>query len=114
MKKYSIIAVDFDGTLCKDQYPEIGEANRYLIQLLKELQANGSRLILWTCRTNEILDQAIAWSREQGLIFDEVNRNLPEVVAKYGGDSRKIFADVYIDDKSCFPWKTNERMENLE
>ena len=54
-----IIAVDFDGTLCRDCYPKIGEANEALIRRLKELRAQGDRLILWTCRQGERLEEAL-------------------------------------------------------
>lgn len=35
-----------------------------------------------------------------GLEFDAVNANLPEMVAHWGNNPRKVFADVYIDDKA--------------
>ena len=41
MKKYEIIAVDFDGTLCNDCYPDIGKPNLPLIELLKALKREG-------------------------------------------------------------------------
>ena len=34
------------------------------------------------------------------LHFDAVNENLPEAIKRFGGDSRKIFADEYIEDKA--------------
>lgn len=108
-REFKIIAVDFDGTLCRDCYPEIGEANKFLIDLLKDMKKNGSKLILWTCRSRNYLSQAVEWCKNQGLLFDAVNDNVPEIVERYGGNSRKIYADVYIDDKSCFPWKTEEK-----
>lgn len=95
-----IIAVDFDGTLCKDKYPEIGEANEVLISYLKSQQEQGCKIILWTCRTNQLLANAIKWCFEQGLYIDRANENLPEVIDAMGGDTRKIFADIYIDDRS--------------
>lgn len=95
-----IIAVDFDGTLCENKWPEIGEPNKELIVYLKERQAAGDKLILWTCRVGKVRDAAVAWSAEQGLIFDAVNENLPEVLEWMGGDSRKIFANEYIDDRN--------------
>lgn len=98
-----IIAVDFDGTLCRDCYPDIGEANEDLIRRLKELRAGGDRLILWTCRKGERLEEALRFCFVRGLIFDAVNENLREVVEKFGGDSRKIFADIYIDDRGLTP-----------
>ncbi len=97
---YKIIAVDFDGTLCENKWPEIGEPNLEMIDYLKERQAAGDKLILWTCRVGEILENAITWSTEQGLTFDAVNENLPEVLDWMGGDSRKIFANEYVDDRN--------------
>lgn len=105
-----IIAVDFDGTLCRDKYPLIGEANDGLIRYLKHQKKNGARLILWTCRNGERLSQAVEWCRGHQLEFDTVNENLPEILERYGGDSRKIFADIYIDDKSVAPLNYMARM----
>lgn len=105
MKKYRIIAVDFDGTLCTDCYPKIGFPNLGLIELLKRMQGNGCRIILWTCRCGERLDEAVSWCEGYGLQFDEINENVQEILQQYGSNSRKIYADVYIDDKACFPWE---------
>lgn len=97
---FKIIAVDFDGALCENKWPEIGAPNKELIVYLKERQAAGDKLVLWTCRVGEILKNAINWSAEQGLIFDAVNENLPEVLEWMGGDTRKVFANEYIDDRN--------------
>lgn len=97
---FKIIAVDFDGTLCEDKWPEIGAPNKELIAYLKEQKATGAKLILWTCRVDDLLQNAVRWSSEQGLIFDTVNENLPEVLQWMGGDTRKIFANEYIDDRN--------------
>lgn len=43
-----IIAVDFDGTLCENKWPEIGEANEDMIYYLRKRQAEGDKLILWS------------------------------------------------------------------
>ena len=95
-----IIAVDFDGTLCESCYPEIGKANTPLINGLKEKQAQGDKLILWTCRSGTHLKMAVEWCRFHGVTFDAVNANLPENIEKYGNDCRKINADFYIDDRN--------------
>ena len=100
-----IIAVDFDGTLCRECYPRIGEANEGLIRRLKERRAQGDRLILWTCRSGKRLEEALDFCLLRGLVFDAVNENLPQTVERFGGDSRKIFADIYIDDRSVNPWE---------
>ena len=100
-----IIAVDFDGTLCSDCYPDIGMANTKLIRTLRKKQELGDKLILWTCRAGDKLEEAIEWCREQGLLFDAINDNLPEMIALWGSNSRKITADIYLDDKAETPWE---------
>ena len=52
--------------------------------------------------------EAVEWCRKWELEFDAVNENLPEIIERYGSDGRKIYADVYIDDKSCFPWEVKK------
>lgn len=99
-KKNKIIAVDFDGTLCENKWPEIGAANDELIEYLKKRQASGDKIILWTCRVGELLQQAVRFCYNRGLIFDAVNENLPETLEWMNDDSRKIFANEYIDDRN--------------
>lgn len=105
-----IIAVDFDGTLCTDCYPEIGEPNLLLIRQLICLRACGKQLILWTCRCGEKLEEAVAWCAGYGLEFDAVNENVKETFARYGTESRKISADIYIDDRAYFPFAESAYM----
>lgn len=98
-----IIAVDFDGTLCENKWPEIGEANEDMIYYLRKRQAEGDKLILWTCRVGDMLRKAINWCYNYGLIFNAVNENLPEIIDSFGSDTRKIFANEYIDDRNIWP-----------
>lgn len=109
MKK--IIAVDFDGTLCVDKYPLIGEPRTDVIERLKREQQAGARTILWTCRRGEPLLAAIYWCLDHGLTFEAVNENLPEIVEKFGGDTRKIYADEYWDDRAVLPFEREEKAE---
>ena len=102
-ESYQIIAVDFDGTLCFSDWPALGEPNIRLIEFLKNWKRNGNKLILWTCRAGEALDLAVSWCANQELSFDAVNDNLPEIVEKYGNNSRKITCDYYIDDRALLP-----------
>ena len=96
-----MIAVDFDGTLCSKNWPGIGEPNTELISQLVEEQKNGAAVILFTCREGKLLKDAVKWCREQGLVFDEVNKNLKERIRAYKSDSRKISADIYVDDRAA-------------
>lgn len=97
---YKIIAVDFDGTLCYSDWPALGEANHPLIEYLLKEKAAGNKLILWTCRAGKALTDAVAWCYDQGLSFDAINDNLPEIIELYGNNSRKITCDIYIDDRN--------------
>jgi len=100
MRRYKIYAIDFDGTLCINEYPNIGQPIYKTIIFCKERKAEGHKLILWTCRSGKYLDEAVAWCKVQGLIFDAVNENLPEMIELFDNDCRKVFADYYIDDKN--------------
>lgn len=94
-----IIAVDFDGTLCENAWPGIGKPKKEVIEYLKKEQAKGAKLILWTCRTGKLSVDAYVWCKKQGLIMDEVNANISEAIDIFGGDTRKVFAHEYIDDR---------------
>ena len=93
------IAVDFDNCLCKSAYPECGEPNIELINLVKQFKELGSIIYLNTCREREALKAAIDWCKSYDLEFDFVNENDPTMIDKFG-DCRKLGADLYIDDKA--------------
>jgi hydroxymethylpyrimidine pyrophosphatase-like HAD family hydrolase len=93
------IAVDFDGTIVENKYPEIGEEQLFAFATLKELQKQGHRLILWTYRSGRSLSEAVYYCKENGIEFYAINKNYPE--EKFDESiSRKIDADFYIDDKN--------------
>lgn len=94
------IAIDFDGCLCESAWPEIGRPHMRVINKLRVARGQGKRVILWTCREGKLLEAALEWCRVQGLRFDAVNENLPERIAAYGNDCRKVSADEYWDDKA--------------
>ncbi len=103
MNMRKVWAVDFDGTLCRNAWPDIGEANTELIEQLILARSQGVAVVLWSCREGEALARAVLWCAGFGLYFDAVNKNVPERVALYGTDSRKVSADVYIDDRAQIP-----------
>lgn len=108
-----IIAVDFDGTLCENAWPGIGEARAGVIDYVLGQQATGAKLILWTNRRGERLAEAVAWCTARGVAFDAVNENLPEIVERFGGDTRKVFADEYLDDKAVLPDAVEKRRRRI-
>ena len=98
-----IISVDFDGTLCMpNRYPAIHYNFNYLhlARVLNIVQLLGHKVILNTCREDHLLDIALDYCRDVLHLFpDEVNENCPNRIAEFGGDCRKISADIYLDDK---------------
>ena len=97
-----ILAIDFDGTLVSNEFPKIGKPDWVITQAVKAYQNRGWKLILWTCRTDNMLKDAVDFCRNVlDLEFDAVNQNLPEVQKFYGGDTRKVFANMYLDDRSA-------------
>jgi hypothetical protein len=93
------IAVDFDGTIVDHEYPGIGKEKLFAFQTLKELEKLGAMLILWTFRAGKELDEAVEYCRKNGIEFYAVNKNYPEEIFDETV-SRKIDADIYIDDKN--------------
>jgi len=93
------IAVDFDGTIVDHEYPGIGREKLFAFRTLKELEKRGARLILWTIRSGRELDEAVEFCRKNGIEFYAVNKNYPEEIFS-DEVSRKINADVFIDDKN--------------
>ena len=111
-----IIAFDFDGTLVKDEVPGIGPADDEMITLARVLGLLGHEIILWSSRAEPRLTEAVKWCREHGLQFCAVNENSPSNINKYSGDypipSRKVYADLYIDDR-CITYDRTEVVKKL-
>ena len=94
------IAVDFDGTIVEHRYPAIGPEKPFAIDTLKYLSAKRHKLILWTVREGELLNEAVAYCKSRGLEFYAINRNYPEEKPTHEGYSRKLQADLFIDDRN--------------
>ena len=95
-----IIAVDFDGTIVEHRYPRIGEEIPFAIYTLKLLQQEKHRLILWSVREGTLLEEAVEWCKARGLEFYAVNKDYPEEQKSHQGFSRKLKADLFIDDRN--------------
>lgn len=95
-----VIAVDFDGTIVKHRYPCIGEEIPFAIETLKLLQQEQHRLILWSVREGKLLDEAVEWCKNRGLEFYAVNKDYPEEQKDHLSFSRKLKADLFIDDRN--------------
>ncbi|HKJ49227.1 MAG TPA: hypothetical protein VJ973_09075 [Christiangramia sp.] len=112
------LAVDFDGTIVENRFPEIGKPILFAFESLKKLQEEGHRLILWTYRSGEKLDEAVEFCKKNGLTFYAINKSYPE--EEFDDTiSRKILADIFIDDRNLgglkgwgeiFQMLSNERL----
>ena len=97
--KNLIIAIDFDGTIVEDAYPNIGKPMIFAFETMKKLQSEGHRLILWTYRTDKKLQEAVDFCKQQGLEFYAINKSYPE--EEFDGKiSRKINATFFVDDRN--------------
>ena len=95
------IAVDFDGTIVEHRYPEIGKELPFATQTLRMLIEDRHRLILWSVREGKLLEDAVEWCRQRGVEFYAINKDFPEEEEnKNQSFSRKIKADVWIDDRN--------------
>ena len=98
--KSLVLAVDFDGTIVEDRYPEIGKPLPFAIDTLKRLHADGHRIVLWTFRHGRPLRNAVEFLESQGVHLYAVNQSFPEESEQLDGYSRKIHADWFIDDRN--------------
>jgi len=97
--KTMIIALDFDGTVVKHEYPEIG-GDIGAVPVLQALQENGHQFILYTMRDTgndyiNYLKEASDWFRKNNINLIGINCNPWQ---KTWTDSNKVYASLYIDD----------------
>jgi ABC-type sugar transport system substrate-binding protein len=89
-----IIAVDFDGTVVDHRFPDVGSDAPGAVDTLRDLVAQGHKIILWTMRDGEQLQDAIKWYRQRNIPLFGIQRN-PE---QNWTTSPKAYAHLYIDD----------------
>lgn len=91
-----IIAIDFDGTIVEHQYPFIGKIRKDAVEVINRLAQN-HEIIIWTCRHSiEDISSAIDCLKSNKIKFHYINENSKSVSFQ---TSRKIYADIYIDDR---------------
>jgi len=97
VRKLRRISVDFDGTLRRDFGKGQNIFQKIVLWYVKRKQAQGVTIILNTLRSSpERLEPALKWLELQDFVPDLVNENGPQVE-----ESRKISADMYIDDRNA-------------
>lgn len=95
-----IIAIDFDNTIVKSEFPVIIGMMHNARAVINALRQEGHTIIITTCRIGKHLDAAVDYLKAHGIEYDYINENAPERVKKYRGDCRKISCDVLIDDRA--------------
>lgn len=93
------IVLDFDGTVVKHRYPDVGE-DVGAIPVLRRLVKNGHRLILCSMRSRnsdgvDTLQPAIQWFKDNNIPLYGINENPDQ---KEWTSSPKIYGEIYIDD----------------
>lgn len=94
-----IIAIDFDGTIVEDCFPKIGNLKPGAKDAINDMNEAGHTIIIWTCRSGINLLNAIEFLAKEGIGYHHINQSCPENVKLYGCDTRKVYADIYVDDK---------------
>ena len=95
-----IIAIDFDGTIVEDEFPKIGKLKPGAKEAIDSMMRMGHHVIIWTCRNDRHALSARRFLAVNGIAYHGFNESNPANVAKYGSDTRKVYADLYIDDKA--------------
>ena len=99
--KFQIFAIDFDGIMAtEDLFPMVGSPIPYAKESINFIKKLGGTMILWTCRCDYALDNALEYLDKNDIVFDYVNENCATMKNYYNNDPRKIGADIYIDDKA--------------
>jgi hypothetical protein len=95
MGRPKLACVDFDGTCVRHEYPAIGADVPHAVNVLRKLNENEVRLILWTIRSGEPLAAATDWFAAREIELWAVNKNPQQ---RFWSKSPKAYAPVYIDD----------------
>ena len=103
------IVLDFDGTVVKHRYPDVGE-DVGATPVLRRLVKNGHRLILCSMRSRnsdgvDTLQPALKWFEDNNIPLYGINENPSQ---KAWTSSPKIYGHIYIDDAALgAPLKTD-------
>ena len=108
-----ILAIDFDDTIVKEEYPKIGPLRIGAKKYINKLFDDGHYIIIWTCRSDDAELEAEIFLLENKIRFHKVNAHNPVNIHRYGNDTRKISAHLYIDDKNISGLPTWEEIYNI-
>lgn len=104
----AIFAIDFDGTIVVDRYPNIGEPIPEAIDTIREIKRLGQKIVIWSCRVEPQFSEMRDFLILNDILFDYINENCPTKISYYNNDTRKIGADYYVDDKIIGQWSWDD------
>ena len=114
MQFIATISIDYDDTIVYQDFPNSGTIKPNAKEVINRLYDDGHHILIWTCRAFDKLEIAKNYLIECGIKFHLINENLPNNIEQYGGDTRKMSAHIYIDDRQLggIPddWLEIERM----
>lgn len=98
-QSHPVIAVDFDGTLVKDQFPNLGQPFIEGINTVNDMIEAGYEIVIWTARQE--LVPVMEHLKNHGLNIDKVkiNAHADYMLNRYESQGIKIGASIYIDDR---------------
>ena len=98
MKTKLNFAIDFDNT-CVSQikHPAVGPDVPEAVETMKDLIKAGHKIFLWTVRSDDALELAVAWFEKNGIELSGINKKKGQ---RHYSTSPKMDADVFLDDKS--------------
>ena len=104
MKNF-IIAIDFDGVIAEvnsNWMPGTPNVPGFLIKdvdvYIRKLHEDGHKIIIWTCRGGHNLYLAEQFIEDHNIPYDRINDNVDGHYEKFKHNTRKVHADIYIDD----------------
>ena len=101
MEKKLTISIDFDGCIVTLAYPQIGKVRNGAKAVITRWYNEGHTIVINSCRNGNMQKEMVIALVHNGIPFHYVNENSQALIDLYGGDTRKISADIYFDDRSA-------------
>ena len=89
----------FQHPTAASHFPPCGTIKPNAKEVINELYDAGHEIIIWTCRCDEPAEMAKQFLDGHGIKYHKFNEHMDRLIEQYGNDTRKIWADIYIDDK---------------
>lgn len=95
----AVLAIDFDKTIAHTEYPKIHHLHDNAKDVINRLYDQYFYIIIWTCRSGSYVDDVATYLKNHNINYHLINEQHPYLKYRFNNDTRKISADIYIDDK---------------